>query len=32
MSCVEVFGQKRTEQVDTVTFTTDGKGVGPGQF
>ena len=29
---VEVFGEKRTEQVDTVTFTTDGKGVRPGQF
>lgn len=29
---VEVFGEKHTERVDTVTFSTDGKGVAPGQF
>ena len=29
---VEVFGEKRTERVDTVTFSTDGKGVQPGEF
>lgn len=29
---IEVFGEKRTEQVDTVTFSTDGKGIGPGEF
>ena len=27
---VEVFGEKHTEQVDTVTFTAKGKGIGPG--
>lgn len=29
---VEVFGEKRTEQVETVTFATKGKGVRPGEF
>jgi uncharacterized protein len=29
---VEVFGEEHTEQVDTVTFTTKGKGIGPGEF
>jgi uncharacterized protein len=29
---VEVFGEKHTERVDTVSFTTNGKGVQPGQF
>jgi uncharacterized protein len=29
---VEVFGEKHSEQVDTVTFTSKGKGIGPGQF
>jgi uncharacterized protein len=29
---VEVFGEKHSEQVDTVTFSTEGKGIGPGQF
>lgn len=29
---VEAFGEQQTEQVDTITFTTRGKGVGPGQF
>ena len=29
---VEVFGEKRTEQVDTVEFSTDGNGIAPGQF
>lgn len=29
---VEVFGEERTEEVDTVTFTTRGDGIGPGEF
>ena len=29
---IEVFGEQRTEQVDTVTFTATGKGIGPGEF
>lgn len=29
---VEVFGERHNEQVDTVTFTARGKGIGPGQF
>ena len=29
---VEAFGEKHTEQVDTVTFTANGNGVRPGQF
>lgn len=29
---VEAFGEQHTEQVDTVTFTTTGKGIAPGQF
>lgn len=29
---VEVFGEKHTERVDTVTFSTDGAGIRPGQF
>jgi uncharacterized protein len=29
---VEVFGERHTEQVDTVTFSTAGKGIAPGQF
>ena len=29
---VEAFGEKHREQVDTVTFATNGKGVRPGQF
>ena len=29
---VEVFGEEHTEQVDIVTFTAKGKGIGPGQF
>jgi len=29
---VEVFGEEVTEVVDTVTWTTDGDGIGPGQF
>lgn len=29
---VEEFGEKKTERVDTVTFSTGGKGIAPGQF
>ncbi len=29
---VEAFGEKHSEEVDTVTFSTSGPGVGPGQF
>jgi uncharacterized protein len=29
---VEVFGEKHSEQVDTVAYTTNGKGIEPGQF
>ena len=29
---VEAFGEEHTEQVDTITFSTKGKGIGPGQF
>ncbi len=29
---VEEFGEKKTERVDTVTFSTTGKGIAPGQF
>lgn len=29
---VEVFGEEQTEQVDTITFSTKGAGVRPGQF
>ncbi len=29
---VEVFGEQRTEQVGTVTFSTRGEGIGPGEF
>jgi periplasmic copper chaperone A len=29
---VEQFGEQITEEVDRVTFTTDGEGIGPGQF
>ncbi len=29
---VEEFGEKKTERVDTVTFSTSGKGIAPGQF
>jgi uncharacterized protein len=29
---VEAFGEQHSEQVDTVTFTTPGKGIAPGQF
>lgn len=29
---VEAFGEKHTERVDTVTFSTDGAGIRPGQF
>lgn len=29
---VEAFGERQTEQVDSVTFTTRGKGIAPGQF
>lgn len=29
---VEAFGEEHTEQVDTVTFTTKGSGIGPGEF
>ena len=29
---VEVFGEQRTERVDTITFSTDGEGVRPGEF
>jgi len=29
---VEVFGETRTERVDTITFSTDGQGIRPGEF
>ena len=29
---VEEFGERKTERVDTVTFSTSGKGIAPGQF
>ena len=29
---VEFFGEERTERVDTITFSTAGKGIAPGQF
>jgi uncharacterized protein len=29
---VEQFGEQLTEEVDRVTFTADGEGIGPGQF
>lgn len=29
---VEAFGEEQTEQVDTVTFSTDGQGIQPGEF
>ena len=29
---IEVFGEEQTERVDTVTFSTDGRGIRPGQF
>ena len=29
---VEAYGEQHDEQVDTITFSTKGKGIGPGQF
>jgi uncharacterized protein YcnI len=29
---IEVFGEQHSEQVDTITFTTEGQGVRPGEF